>query len=109
MSPGVNGSSLMPREMAGKAAASALNVAARRLVKAQVARGCGLAARGVAAARREAASGEVSGAARRRDDRSWEDSCCDGDAGENCGTSQGAGPGGRDPGAKPRRRIRRKG
>ena len=38
MSPGVNGSSLMPGEMAGKAAASALNVAARRLVKAQVAR-----------------------------------------------------------------------
>jgi hypothetical protein len=31
MSPGVNGSSLMPREMVGKAAASALNVAARRL------------------------------------------------------------------------------
>ena len=38
MSPGVNGSSLMPGEMAGKAAASALNVATRRLVKAQVAR-----------------------------------------------------------------------
>jgi hypothetical protein len=35
MSPGVNGSSLTPREMAGKAAASVLNVAARRLVKAQ--------------------------------------------------------------------------
>jgi hypothetical protein len=30
---------LMPREMTGKAAASALNVAARRLVKTQVARG----------------------------------------------------------------------
>jgi hypothetical protein len=39
MSPGVNGSSLMPSEMAGKAAASARNVAARRLVKAQVAWG----------------------------------------------------------------------
>ncbi len=39
MSPGVNGSSLVPREMVGKAAASALNVAARRLVKAQVAPG----------------------------------------------------------------------
>jgi hypothetical protein len=39
MSPGVNGSSLTPREMAGKAAASVLNVEARRLVRAQVARG----------------------------------------------------------------------
>ncbi len=39
MSPGVNGSSLTPGEMAGKAAASALNFAARRLVKVQVARG----------------------------------------------------------------------
>jgi hypothetical protein len=35
MSPGVNGSSLMPKEMAGKAVAYALNVATRRLLKAQ--------------------------------------------------------------------------
>ena len=33
MSPGVNGSSLMPREMAGKRPASALNVAARGLAR----------------------------------------------------------------------------
>lgn len=48
MSPGVNGSSLMPSEMAGKAAASALNVAARRLVKAQVAGAEALRARDAA-------------------------------------------------------------
>jgi hypothetical protein len=50
MSPGVNGSSLTPRERAGKAAAFVLNVEARRLVRAQVARGWGRRAR-VAAAR----------------------------------------------------------
>jgi hypothetical protein len=90
MSPGVNGSSLTPREMAGKAAASVLNVAARRLVRAQVARSWGPRFRGdgtVGPGRTAAAVGtlvEPAGRARSRTGRTR-------------------------PGHETRRRIRRKG
>ena len=82
MSPGVNGSSLMPREMAGKAAASALNVAARRLVR---------------HSRPELGPHELAATGR----SVLGDSCRGGDAGGTCGTSQGAGPGGRDRARNP--------
>jgi hypothetical protein len=83
MSPGVNGSSLMPKEMTGKAAASGLNVATRRLLKAQ---SPGAEAEELAATGRSVRGGQLP-----RWGRWW----------NLRGTSQGAGLGGRDPGTKP--------